>query len=249
MQMTPKARRWLDETVARVLRRHPLREPERSGIHYEVMGHLHGAAERKAQEAGATEVESKHLEEALQEMGGEEALVEAFVAPHARVLPRAGFLKRTFAFLIDLMLLGITAHFISALLVIPYGILTSGWGFPPLDVPPFDDPLDPLFDGPFHPPWTAWGILSGAVWTVLTLGYFAYMESTWQQTLGKMALKLRVVRTDGGPIGLRETIMRNVAKVHFGLLTVDTIVFLLLLQKERQRLSDRVAGTAVLEEG
>ncbi len=37
----------------------------------------------------------------------------------------------------------------------------------------------------------------GIVWTAIVIGYFAYMESSRGQTLGKMAMKLRTVGPDG----------------------------------------------------
>lgn len=247
MQMTTDARTWLDATVARILSRRTLKEPERSGVHFELMSHLHAAAERKAQEQGAAEVATPHLEAALAEMGGEPALVEAFVAPHARDLPRAGFWKRALAYLIDFIVLSITANVVFGLLFAPLFFAqmgARGGGFDPFE--PFD-----FFEGMDYlgPAGFTFAFVSGALWLVASVGYHAWFESTRQQTLGKMALRLRVVRTDGAPITTREAIIRNVVKAHPGIVLLDALAMVLFLRDERQRISDRVAETAVLAEG
>lgn len=246
MQMTTDARRWLDETVARILSRHTLMEPERSGVHFELMSHLHSAAERKAQEQGAAEVAPLHLDAALAEMGGEAPLAQAFVAPHARILPRAGFGKRALAYLVDLIVLAIASHVLFSLLLGPLvfsQIGAGGYDFDPFD--PFDlfERMDNLGPAGFTV-----AFFSGALWLALAVGYHAWLEATRQQTLGKMALRLRVVRTDGQPLTSREAILRNVVKAHPGIVLLDALVMVLFLRDERQRLSDRVAETAVLEE-
>lgn len=74
------------------------------------------------------------------------------------------------------------------------------------------------------------------------------------RTVGKMALGLRVVRDDGGPIGLRHAMVRGVAGLVLekpGLLfpLSTTVGFLVLLFSPRdKRLGDMMAGTFVLNE-
>src|ERR1041385_2014535 len=101
MQMTPEARAWLDETVRRILARHPVGDPERAGVTYELMSHLHGAGEAHATAARRTEVAREDLQAALVESGGEEGLASAFVTPLARPLERATVRRRIAAFLVD----------------------------------------------------------------------------------------------------------------------------------------------------
>ncbi|MFP5308434.1 MAG: RDD family protein [Actinomycetes bacterium] len=83
----------------------------------------------------------------------------------------------------------------------------------------------------------------------IVLGYPVLMEARFGRTLGKMALGLRVVTVDGGPIGLREAALRAV------LLQVDVLATLgvagvlsVLVSRRRQRLGDMAAGTVVLRE-
>src|SRR5687768_7226207 len=108
MQMTPDARAWLDAAVQRILARHPLGDAERAGVTYEVMSHLHAAAEQKAGAAGRAQIEAGDLQMALLDMGGEAELERAFVAPLARPVERVLFARRLGAFAIDALLLGVT---------------------------------------------------------------------------------------------------------------------------------------------
>lgn len=87
------------------------------------------------------------------------------------------------------------------------------------------------------------------------VGYPVTMETlTRGRTLGKMALGLRVVRVDGGPIGFRQALVRG---LFAGLLekpgflfgaTVWVAVLVMLVSRNARRLGDLAAGTVVLQE-
>lgn len=92
--------------------------------------------------------------------------------------------------------------------------------------------------------------------TVLVLaGYPIVMEWLSRgRTLGKMALGLRVVRDDGGPIGFRHALVRGLAGLIlekpgllFPLTTVAGVVVMSSSTREK-RLGDMLAGTVVLNE-
>jgi uncharacterized RDD family membrane protein YckC len=83
---------------------------------------------------------------------------------------------------------------------------------------------------------TGWGW--DVAWEVLYAG----------RTPGKRALGLRVVRGDGGPVGLAESLVRNLLRaveVPFG---YAPGVLAIALGPRRQRLGDLVAGTLVVRE-
>jgi uncharacterized RDD family membrane protein YckC len=68
------------------------------------------------------------------------------------------------------------------------------------------------------------------------------------QTLGKMALRLRVVRTDGSPITAAQAWGRALLRLALGcLIVVDYIPF--FFTDEKTTLHDMVAGTRVVETG
>lgn len=244
MQMTTQGRVWLDATVKRILARHNLGDAERAGITYELMSHLHAGAEARAQQEGSTEVHPRHLEEALRESGGDDGLAAAFVQPLARPLERVLFWRRLGAFAIDALLLGIALGFLHGLVTLALApqhvagqdaheedfslAFTIPWGY---------------HDGSLHPAVQA--VIAGTS-GLLVLGYFTWLEAREGRSLGKRALGLRVVRLDGQPVTAREAFLRNLVKVAPLLLVLDTLAMLLALRRERQRLSDRIANTAVV---
>jgi uncharacterized RDD family membrane protein YckC len=102
------------------------------------------------------------------------------------------------------------------------------------------------------------GILGGTVSFIVAafgliaviLVYPVLMEGLWGgRTLGKAALGLRVVRTDGAPIGLVQAALRGA----FGLVevwgTLGSLGFIVMLFSGRdQRVGDMAAGALVLRE-
>lgn len=91
--------------------------------------------------------------------------------------------------------------------------------------------------------------LATIVAVIIAFGYFIVLEALQGATLGKMALGLRVVKTDGTPISWGESVVRNLLRI------VDEIPFVIpyLLaailvwnSPTRQRLGDRVAKTVVV---
>jgi uncharacterized RDD family membrane protein YckC len=81
-------------------------------------------------------------------------------------------------------------------------------------------------------------------------GYFALLEAYWHgQTLGKRAMKLRVIKDSGRQITLFEALARNLMRVvdfQPGLYLAGVIT--MLCNKQNQRLGDMVAGTLVVHE-
>ena len=54
-----------------------------------------------------------------------------------------------------------------------------------------------------------WAVLT-LIWVPIALGYFAFMDSSRGQTLGKMALKLQVFGPNGGHPTVEQSIRRNI---------------------------------------
>jgi uncharacterized RDD family membrane protein YckC len=87
------------------------------------------------------------------------------------------------------------------------------------------------------------------------VGYPVIMETlTRGRTLGKMALGIRVVRDDGGPIGFRQALVRGLFAgllekpgMLFGLTSIVGILTMLISTKGK-RVGDLTAGTVVLQE-
>ena len=62
---------------------------------------------------------------------------------------------------------------------------------------------------PFSATMSAAAWLSTLITTAINVGYFAYLESSRGQTLGKQLLSLRVIGADGGNPTLEQGIKRN----------------------------------------
>ena len=81
-----------------------------------------------------------------------------------------------------------------------------------------------------------------------TLYYYFALESGDGQTVGKKLLKLRVVRADGRPAGMREIAVRTVLRVVDGIgAYIVGLIVMLATGQRRQRLGDLAAGTIVVD--
>ncbi len=89
---------------------------------------------------------------------------------------------------------------------------------------------------------------------LLYMGYFIFFEWLWNgQTPGKKLLKLRVIREDGRPITLWESISRNLLRIidsipGFGLPIYSVGLITVFLNRRDQRIGDIFAGTVVIRE-
>lgn len=91
--------------------------------------------------------------------------------------------------------------------------------------------------------------LGGFLAFIISIGYLIVMEGQRGATLGKMALGLRVVKMDGTPITMNESVIRNLLRI------VDAVPFFIpyLLgiifignSPLKQRFGDRIAKTMVI---
>jgi uncharacterized RDD family membrane protein YckC len=88
--------------------------------------------------------------------------------------------------------------------------------------------------------------LSVAVLVVWFL-YFTLLEGHYGQTVGKMALSIKVVReTDGAPIDYGEAAVRTVLRIIDGLFDYLIGAIFIWTSDKKQRLGDRVAHTVVV---
>ncbi len=88
--------------------------------------------------------------------------------------------------------------------------------------------------------------LSGGLIGLLAIAYYIVMEATQGATVGKMALGLRVVKTDGSPISWSESVIRNLLRIIDGLFVYLVGAILIWTSPLKQRLGDRVANTVVI---
>ena len=92
---------------------------------------------------------------------------------------------------------------------------------------------------------------AGGALTVVGLGWALYYyfgcETGSGQTVGKRAMKIRVVRTDGAPAGMREIGVRTVLRLVDGLFLYGVGLVVMLVTRERRgRLGDLAGGTMIV---
>ena len=77
--------------------------------------------------------------------------------------------------------------------------------------------------------------------------YFTLLEGRYGQTIGKMALNIKVVRAaDGAPIDYGEAAVRTILRIIDGLFDYLIGAIFIWTSNEKQRLGDRVAHTVVV---
>jgi len=101
-----------------------------------------------------------------------------------------------------------------------------------------------LISFPFGPGfwafWPAWNFLHGIIW----LFYAVFFDMASGGTLGKKILSLRVVALDGN-LDAAKALIRNISKVFWVLLLLDTLLGLATPGDPRQRYLDRISRTTV----
>ncbi len=87
--------------------------------------------------------------------------------------------------------------------------------------------------------------LPGLIWWLFVAAYYIWFEGKIGATPGKLALGLRVVKTDGTPCDMKAAAIRTVCRIvdHFFLIGLIIIA----ASKRNQRLGDRVADTLVIK--
>lgn len=109
--------------------------------------------------------------------------------------------------------------------------------------------LDPT--GMFKKSSRSWLMaLAVLAYAVVDLGYFLLFEALWNgQTPGKRKQGLRVIRTNGQPIGWLESAIRNILRsvdMVAGFYPIGLIV--IFFSRHNQRIGDFAAGTVVVVE-
>lgn len=98
---------------------------------------------------------------------------------------------------------------------------------------------------------TGWVIaILGIVATIFYWGYYVFFEMLWNgQTPGKRWVNLRVIRGDGTPITLSESLIRNLARlVDFLPAAYGIGIITMFIDKQSRRLGDLAAGTLVVHD-
>jgi uncharacterized RDD family membrane protein YckC len=90
----------------------------------------------------------------------------------------------------------------------------------------------------------------GLIGFALFWGYYIYFELRWNgQSPGKRRMHLRVVRTDGMPITLSESLIRNLVRlIDFLPASYGLGLIVMFINSQTRRLGDLAAGTLVIRD-
>jgi uncharacterized RDD family membrane protein YckC len=133
--------------------------------------------------------------------------------------------KRVIAYIIDVAIVSVAAYFILLVAAVPS--------------------LPAIFLSRAFPFSWFWGFWLGGIAPLIVLAYFVLAEASFQRTIGKELMGLRVARLDRKRLDLWCSLVRNISKIAFILLVLDLAVGLGTQGDGRQKYSDRYVGTAV----
>ena len=101
--------------------------------------------------------------------------------------------------------------------------------------------IRPVYWWPNHTPFIDLGVNN-----VLLFLYWAYLEGTQGQSLGKKVMRIKVVDLRGGAIDMSKSLYQAIGKAF--LLPLDGIIGWLMYPEKQQRLFNYLSGTIVVKE-
>jgi uncharacterized RDD family membrane protein YckC/ribosomal protein L40E len=104
-----------------------------------------------------------------------------------------------------------------------------------------------LLAGLALPGWPGWlPFFNLNLGSVLYFLYWMFMDGAYGQSFGKMVMRLKVTRLDGGKIGMGAAAVESVGKAF--LLPLDVLLGCIFYPKRRQRLFNYISETIVVKE-
>ncbi|MEM2104036.1 MAG: RDD family protein [Candidatus Bathyarchaeia archaeon] len=134
------------------------------------------------------------------------------------------WIRRLLAFIIDSVIVSLCTLIIAAIISIPFILTALAAGLPWYVLNLFSFPL-----------------LVG----VLSILYFTLLETYYGSTFGKRIMNLKITTIDGKRPSLYSALIRNVSKIYWILVLLDTIIGLATPGDPHQKITDRIAGTNV----
>jgi len=94
-------------------------------------------------------------------------------------------------------------------------------------------------------------LLGPFIFGIIEVLYFVFLEIYWGgATLGKKAMGLQVQMKNGSQLTLDKSFIRNISKIYWLLLLIDWLIAIVTPGADRrQKYTDRVAGTTVVQVG
>jgi len=137
------------------------------------------------------------------------------------------WLSRFIAYVIDSIIVGLVVSLIALTVAMPIVIID-------------------VFSHGFRPePWAPWSAFPGLM-SILSLFYYAILESSRGATVGKGIMGLKVITGRGERPTLDKAFLRNISKLHWILLLLDILIGLGTPGNPNQKFSDRYVGALVV---
>ena len=105
-----------------------------------------------------------------------------------------------------------------------------------------------IFSGGFGYFFGAFGfIFFWLIWGILAVLYYTIFDASWGGTIGKRIMGLQVQMVNGGKAPIDKAFIRNISKIYPLLLLLDWLVGIVTAGDKRQKYTDRIAGTIVVQ--
>ncbi len=144
----------------------------------------------------------------------------------ADALPKAGFWIRVVASLVDCVILIILQVILSVLL----GVVTTGVSL-----------------GMNEQGLTALSLVYSLFGTVLSMAYYVFFTGYSGQTPGKMAVRVKVIRTDGQHISYGRAFFREILGKFVSGIILGIGYLMVAFDPQKQGLHDKIANTYVIK--
>jgi uncharacterized RDD family membrane protein YckC len=95
--------------------------------------------------------------------------------------------------------------------------------------------------------WLSWRNILGYPFATgfFQVVYFTILEGWLGASVGKRVIGLVVSKNNGGKPNYLQTLLRNISKIHGGILLLDILFGLTLTESTRMKATDRMSGTRV----
>ncbi len=138
------------------------------------------------------------------------------------------WIRRLVAFIIDNIIVGAFTLVIAAIILLPFIVISVATSLPWYMFNPLSFPF---FAG------------------ILSVLYFTLFETYYGSTFGKKIMNLTTRKLDGQKPPLDLAFIRNVSKIYWVLVLIDTVIGLATSGDPHQKVSDRMAGTTIVSTG
>jgi Predicted membrane protein/domain len=243
MEISDEAKMRLANRVNRIVGDIDVYDAEKREITRELTSHFYDSAMTHAAERSSGTIEKQDVEAVFAESEDPKEIAAGYMQAYVNSLRRAGFWPRFFAYIIDMLIIGMILAAGFVMMLLPFWAM-----FPDQFNLNFWEPQYNLFTDPNGPVAVLFTIITGTSMFVAIFVYFVVLEGQFGATPGKWTLGLRVLREDGTRIGFVEAIIRNIPKVAGSslFLVIDALLMLLVFSKEKQRGFDKIARTIVV---